>query len=282
MGKSTLINLLVPQAAAQVGEISQALNTGRHTTTTTTWYWLDAERRGALIDSPGFQEFGLRQVDAEQLAGLMPDLRGRTGRNAASTTAATGTSRAAACARRWSAATSAPSRYRIYEELHAELSHDAGGERAAAQPTRLASVSSASSSIHSTTERQTRPTTLRRWPGCGGTPAVEPGAPASSASRRLSKVLERSGVTPGAAAPPSCTPTAPAAAARMMPSLGCCHSAGVAPPAVDGLLEIADHGEAEGRQPRRHVVDQREQALRRRAISRSLAGAPSARLLKAQ
>ena len=73
MGKSTLINLLVPQAAAQVGEISQALQAGRHTTTTTTWYWLDAKRVGALIDSPGFQEFGLRQVQPEQLAGLMPD-----------------------------------------------------------------------------------------------------------------------------------------------------------------------------------------------------------------
>jgi ribosome biogenesis GTPase len=41
MGKSTLINLMLPQAQAQVGEISQALNAGRHTTTTTTWYWLD-------------------------------------------------------------------------------------------------------------------------------------------------------------------------------------------------------------------------------------------------
>ncbi len=73
MGKSTLINLLVPQAAAQVGEISQALGTGRHTTTTTSWYWLDAARGGALIDSPGFQEFGLRQIAPEQLATLMPD-----------------------------------------------------------------------------------------------------------------------------------------------------------------------------------------------------------------
>ena len=73
MGKSTLINLLVPQAAAQVGEISQALQAGRHTTTTTTWYWLNPSRQGALIDSPGFQEFGLRQVKPEDLAGLMPD-----------------------------------------------------------------------------------------------------------------------------------------------------------------------------------------------------------------
>jgi len=73
MGKSTLINLLVPEAAAQVGEISQALAAGRHTTTTTTWYWLDEQRQGALIDSPGFQEFGLRQIAPEDLAGLMPD-----------------------------------------------------------------------------------------------------------------------------------------------------------------------------------------------------------------
>ena len=78
-GKSTLINLLVPQAQAQVGEISQALNSGRHTTTSTLWYWLDAQRSGALIDSPGFQEFGLHHIDATQLATLMPDLRAQLG-----------------------------------------------------------------------------------------------------------------------------------------------------------------------------------------------------------
>ncbi len=79
MGKSTLINLLVPEAAAQVGEISKALNSGRHTTTTTTWYWLDEQRQGALIDSPGFQEFGLRQIAAENLAQLMPDYNAALG-----------------------------------------------------------------------------------------------------------------------------------------------------------------------------------------------------------
>lgn len=74
-GKSTLINLLVPQAQALTGEISQALNSGKHTTTTTTWYWVDGERRTALIDSPGFQEFGLHHIDRMQLAALMPDLK---------------------------------------------------------------------------------------------------------------------------------------------------------------------------------------------------------------
>ena len=73
-GKSTLINLLAPDAKAQVGEISQALNSGKHTTTTTQWYWLDAARRTGLIDSPGFQEFGLRQISAQELPRLMPDL----------------------------------------------------------------------------------------------------------------------------------------------------------------------------------------------------------------
>ena len=74
-GKSTLINLLVPQAQALTGQISQALNSGKHTTTTTTWYWVDAARTTALIDSPGFQEFGLNHIEPMQLAALMPDLK---------------------------------------------------------------------------------------------------------------------------------------------------------------------------------------------------------------
>lgn len=78
-GKSTLINLLVPGALAQTGEISQALNSGRHTTTSTHWYWVDGDRSTALIDSPGFQEFGLRHIEPQQLAGLMPDLRAHLG-----------------------------------------------------------------------------------------------------------------------------------------------------------------------------------------------------------
>ena len=74
-GKSTLINRAVPGASALTGEISQALNSGKHTTTTTTWYWLDDARSGALIDSPGFQEFGLRHINPAQLAAYMPDLK---------------------------------------------------------------------------------------------------------------------------------------------------------------------------------------------------------------
>ncbi|MEY2593338.1 MAG: hypothetical protein RI972_1027 [Pseudomonadota bacterium] len=74
-GKSSLVNLLVPRAQSRVGELSQALQAGRHTTTHTLWHWLDDKRSGALIDSPGFQEFGLQQVPAADLARHMRDFR---------------------------------------------------------------------------------------------------------------------------------------------------------------------------------------------------------------
>jgi len=74
-GKSTLINCLIPGALAQTGQLSQALNSGKHTTTSTTWYWMDAAKRTALLDSPGFQEFGLNHIDPAQLAAYMPDLK---------------------------------------------------------------------------------------------------------------------------------------------------------------------------------------------------------------
>lgn len=61
MGKSSMINLLVPDADIAVREISAALDTGKHTTTFTRLYWLpEADgKTSAIIDSPGFQEFGL-------------------------------------------------------------------------------------------------------------------------------------------------------------------------------------------------------------------------------
>ena len=57
MGKSSLINLLVPDADIAVREISAALDTGKHTTTFTRLYKMPGESQ--IIDSPGFQEFGL-------------------------------------------------------------------------------------------------------------------------------------------------------------------------------------------------------------------------------
>ena len=74
-GKSSLTNLLIPGAQVMTAEISQALNSGKHTTTSTTLYWLSAARTSALIDSPGFQEFGLHHINPMHLANYMPDLK---------------------------------------------------------------------------------------------------------------------------------------------------------------------------------------------------------------
>ena len=124
VGKSTLVNRLVPHAKALTGEISRALNSGKHTTTSTTWYWMDDARHTALIDSPGFQEFGLNHIEPMQLAHLMPDLRATLGQckfyncthlhepGCAVLTQVQGTA----------GGSIAENRYRIYQELFAELS----------------------------------------------------------------------------------------------------------------------------------------------------------------
>jgi ribosome biogenesis GTPase / thiamine phosphate phosphatase len=74
-GKSTLINRLVPNAQVLTNEISTALNSGKHTTTSTNWYWIDPAKTTAVIDSPGFQEFGLNHINPMHLASLMPDIK---------------------------------------------------------------------------------------------------------------------------------------------------------------------------------------------------------------
>lgn len=74
MGKSTLVNALVPDARARTGEISRALGTGRHTTTATRCYPLDAQ--SSLIDSPGLQEFGLTYLAPESIASLFREFAG--------------------------------------------------------------------------------------------------------------------------------------------------------------------------------------------------------------
>jgi len=127
-GKSTLINRLVPGAQALTQEISSALNSGKHTTTSTTHYWTDAARSTALIDSPGFQEFGLQHIDPMRLASLMPDLCAwvdqckfyncshlhEPGCGVMARVATQGDAH--------SEGAISPSRYRIYQELFAELS----------------------------------------------------------------------------------------------------------------------------------------------------------------
>jgi len=125
-GKSTLINRLVPGAQALTQEISTALNSGKHTTTSTTHYWTDAAHTTALIDSPGFQEFGLQHIDPMRLASLMPDLCAWVDQCKfynCSHLHEPGCGVITRVAQRGDGAEAiSPNRYRIYQELFDELS----------------------------------------------------------------------------------------------------------------------------------------------------------------
>jgi ribosome biogenesis GTPase len=65
VGKSSLVNALLPQAALRVGELSENTNKGTHTTTTAQLFHLDCG--GSLIDSPGIREFGLWHMSREEV-----------------------------------------------------------------------------------------------------------------------------------------------------------------------------------------------------------------------
>ena len=118
MGKSTLLNRLVPDAHAATGEISESLDAGRHTTTHARMYRLPSG--GQLIDSPGMQEFGLQHLDAAALMAAFPEIRERVGQcrfyNCRHL-------KEPGCAVREAAETGAmlPVRYKVYQSLLGQL-----------------------------------------------------------------------------------------------------------------------------------------------------------------
>lgn len=65
MGKSTMINALLPNESVRTQEVSKVLDSGKHTTTAAHLYHLDAN--SILIDSPGLQEFGLHHLSTDEL-----------------------------------------------------------------------------------------------------------------------------------------------------------------------------------------------------------------------
>jgi ribosome biogenesis GTPase len=77
MGKSSLINLLVPDAELATREISAALDSGKHTTTFTRLFRLDDH--SSIIDSPGFQEFGLYHLTEGMLERAFREFRPQLG-----------------------------------------------------------------------------------------------------------------------------------------------------------------------------------------------------------
>jgi ribosome biogenesis GTPase len=77
VGKSSLVNALLPDHDLQTGELSRATGKGTHTTTTTIMYTLPCS--GRLIDSPGVWEYGLWEMDENELAAGFPEIRSRAG-----------------------------------------------------------------------------------------------------------------------------------------------------------------------------------------------------------
>jgi len=71
MGKSTLINALIPAAHAATREISTVLDSGKHTTTHAKLYHLNSNSH--LIDCPGVQLFGLHHLDFAAMERNFPE-----------------------------------------------------------------------------------------------------------------------------------------------------------------------------------------------------------------
>lgn len=78
MGKSTIVNALVPAANIRTQAFSRHLDSGRHTTTATRLYRLDDGSR--VIDCPGLQDFGLAHLSRDEIERAMPERRNVLGR----------------------------------------------------------------------------------------------------------------------------------------------------------------------------------------------------------
>lgn len=72
VGKSTLLNALVPQAQRRIGNVNVVTGRGRHTSTSAEGWPLDAS--GWVIDTPGIRSFGLAHVNADAVVESFPTL----------------------------------------------------------------------------------------------------------------------------------------------------------------------------------------------------------------
>jgi ribosome biogenesis GTPase len=72
VGKSTLINRLVPGLCSRTGELSTSHDAGRHTTTFAEMF--PAPGGGFVVDTPGIRAFGLVGVEREELARFFPEM----------------------------------------------------------------------------------------------------------------------------------------------------------------------------------------------------------------
>lgn len=73
VGKSTLVNALVPDAGREIGHVNAVTGRGRHTSTSALMLRLP-DGGGWIVDTPGIRSFGLAHVEPQQLIGAFPDL----------------------------------------------------------------------------------------------------------------------------------------------------------------------------------------------------------------
>jgi ribosome biogenesis GTPase len=76
VGKSTLVNALVPEAGRETGGVNAVTGRGRHTSTNAVMLALPGG--GWIVDTPGIRSFGLAHVDVDQLIEAFPDLHDLT------------------------------------------------------------------------------------------------------------------------------------------------------------------------------------------------------------
>ncbi len=73
VGKSTLINQLDPSLNQKIGKISKSYNKGQHTTTFAQMFVLNNNIR--IIDTPGIKDFGIVNMDKNQVSHFFPEMR---------------------------------------------------------------------------------------------------------------------------------------------------------------------------------------------------------------
>ena len=81
VGKTSLLNALQPGLGLRVNQVNERTGKGKHTTTALEMFPLDGnDESGTIVDTPGIREFGLWDVDGEDLALYFPEMRPLVGR----------------------------------------------------------------------------------------------------------------------------------------------------------------------------------------------------------
>ena len=119
-GKTSLLNAIQPGLGLRVKSVSQGdQGKGRHTTTHLEMFELDIG--GMLVDTPGIREFGLWEVDGEELAYLFPEMAGFVGQCRFGLSCRHDREPDCAIRKAVVAGTISPHRYKSYMNLRAEL-----------------------------------------------------------------------------------------------------------------------------------------------------------------